>query len=1112
MINWIFHQFLIPSDSILIYGEYNPWLVAVSVFIAMFAAYMGLQVANQASRTPNVTRKKFMLLVGSVALGGGIWTMHFIGMLSFKLCTDVNYRTDLTVISLIPGVFASWVALNFIHSERKGFWPLLIGGILVGSGIGTMHYAGMAAMEMAPLLRYDPAVFGLSILVAVSLAMLSLWIRYGLTNFYEVDSPNKEFVLTLLASIVMGLAISGMHYIGMSAARFVSTPETVINETHTQIPVYLALGVGLSTTFIICLVLGVNLIYRYKDISQASRENEHRIRALMDTAVDGIVTMDSKGSIINVNHAVQTLLGWKREELIGRNVNTLMPEPHRSIHDSYIQRYLETGEARIIGKGREVQALHKCGELIDIRLGIGHVKMQNDDFFVAFISDIRERLSMEQALRLNEEKFRTLITNIPGIAYRSRDLQHSNFIFVSEAIKNVVGFDSSELLGTSPSIHFIDIVHPNDRIGFASCMPTNNSFSREYRLTRSDGSVCWVHEQGTCITGSDGESTWVDGFIMDISDRYTMEQQLREAKEKAEHAASARAAFLANMSHEIRTPMNAIIGFSDLLLDNNLDSQQLRQVTTINQSARSLLHLLNDVLDSAKLDKGKLELELRPFSLVEEIDAVVSTFWLQAQAKNVRIETSVSPDIAPTYLGAPDRIRQVLNNLLSNAVKFTAEGEININVWADSDTDVSISVQDSGIGMSAEQLMHIFDPFTQADASMSRRFGGTGLGTTICKQLVELMGGEISVESEEGKGTRFVIKLPLEEASSETLTKPSENNRNLPALTILIVDDIAQNLELLKLMLERRGHTVHCACNGVEALEAMQKISPLDLVLMDLQMPIMDGLTAAKSRREYEANNEVEPIPMIALTASVLEDDRNSARSAGLDGFAQKPIDIAQLTSEIARVLGLGLISEDTSQYKPSKSDVLYDEERGVALWGSYEMYMKQLGLFIDDYRDQIQGLRELNQMERFAELAAQAHALKGVCGNLCLRRFEKELKTLEQHIGTSVELSRQAIEELTQLTGELELSIKDSVKGPTQANASKIELSSKELLSHLSLLREACSNSQVDDEVIHRLEHLEDPRISATLPSIIQAIEDFEFEKSLQLIDQLMASLSLKN
>lgn len=249
---------------------------------------------------------------------------------------------------------------------------------------------------------------------------------------------------------------------------------------------------------------------------------------------------------------------------------------------------------------------------------------------------------------------------------------------------------------------------------------------------------------------------------------------------------------------------------------------------------------------------------------------MISTFWLEAKRKNITLEVHVGSEVREAYNGVPERIRQVLNNLIGNAVKFTGDGSVMLEVSSDS-SFVYFKVKDSGIGMNSEQVSRVFDAFAQADASMSRKYGGTGLGTTISKQLVELMGGNICAQSELGKGSTFTFRLPLVPAIAPMAVEEGKPVQLSP-LHILIVDDIAQNIDLLSLLLTRSGHTVEVARDGQEALEKM-KLPGIELVLMDLQMPVLDGLEASMQRRKYEAEHGLPPIPIIALTASVLVQD-----------------------------------------------------------------------------------------------------------------------------------------------------------------------------------------------------------------------------------------------
>lgn len=1118
MLDSMITPFMVSSNSILIYGTYNYWMVALSVFVAILASFMGLQVARQSINSTSNTLKNIMLLIGSIALGGGIWTMHFVGMLAFNLCTTVGYDWTLTFLSLLPGIAASWVALNYINSHQEGIKPLFIGGLLVGLGIGTMHYSGMAAMKMAPLLRYDLWMFALSLVLAVSLAILSLWVRVGLISLWK--EKTKEWQANLVTSVVMGCAIASMHYTGMAAARFVKPAGFEMSQQPPETSLYLALGVSGATILIILLVLGVNLIYRYKDISLRALKSERRLKATLDTAIDGIITINNLGEIVSINQATERLLGWSESELLGNNVKILVPEPHRSGHDGYIQRYLQTREARIIGEGREIKALHKNGDKIDIRLGIGHVKIAGKDFFVAFISDIRQRLKIESALRDNQERLHSLISNIPGIAFRCINKQPWNMIFISDAAETITGYPANDFKLPNPKRNFSELYHPDDLKKSDKAIVDQESYHLEYRIIRRDGEIRWLMEYGVGIKDEKTGEVWLDGFIMDITDRYKMMLQLRLAKNKAEQAAQARATFLANMSHEIRTPMNAIIGFSDILLEGKLANEQQRHLKTINQSAKSLLYLLNDVLDSAKLDKGKLELEVRDFSLIQEVDAVISTLWLGARQKNLSLSTNISPQLAERYSGSPERIRQVLTNLINNAIKFTPKGYVRISVRPLEDNHshqqfIEFIIEDTGIGMSQAQLQSVFEPFTQADASMSRRFGGTGLGTSISKQLVELMGGEISATSELDAGSQFRFILPLAPAKDHVIEQ--KHPLKLPPLTFLIVDDIQQNIDLLSLLLSRDGHTLFTARDGQQALIRMATESTIDAVLMDIQMPVMDGLTASKNRRISEKNEGLKHIPIIALTASVLAEDKIAAQQAGMDGFANKPIDYDFLSHEIARVLNIPL-SITKAQKVSSQKERLIDEHKGIALWGSKEEYYKQLNYFVQQQNDIFLQLSNDIKHEHWDALTNTVHKLKGICGNLSLTLLMNKLEEIEsanlEKYAEKIESIQGVFSEVKEQVNKYINSKNDHPNKPYKNTNPSISIKDNaiilnELVELLGTLKKEANENEVDDQHLTQLLNITNTHFSIEINQVFQALNDFEFDQAQQLIDALLLMIN---
>src|SRR5579859_5495828 len=359
-----------PAAGQTLAGLYDPWRVLLSVLVAIFTSTLALQMVDLAARGERWLRWA-TIATGSVALGAGVWAMHFLGMLAFNLCLPVAYDPFVTGLSMLPSLAASAVALAIISKPSLSRGDLLVGGVLVGGGIGAMHYVGMASMRMAPSLRYDPGFFTLSIAVAVVLAELALWIRFAMGQ--------RRFA-RLASGTVMGLAISGMHYTGMAAARFYGDSAQQ-QADFTPNNGYLAFEVIAITVVVALLVAVINALLRYRAMVTELTISESRMAALTSTAVDGIISISSEGAILHVNGAVERLFGWSADEIVGRNINMLMPEPYRSQHDGYLSHYLDTGEARIIGSAREVMARRKDGGTFPIRLAIGHARLPEGNMF-----------------------------------------------------------------------------------------------------------------------------------------------------------------------------------------------------------------------------------------------------------------------------------------------------------------------------------------------------------------------------------------------------------------------------------------------------------------------------------------------------------------------------------------------------------------------------------------------------------------------------------------------------------------------------------------------------------------------------------------------------------
>jgi PAS domain S-box-containing protein len=1109
----------VDAPGLLPYGTHDPLLVAMSVCVAIFASTMALHASEQARVLTQSRLRSVTLLAGSLALGCGVWAMHFIGMLAYQLCTVITYDTDVTTASVLPSVGASWVALRLLSRETVTSRERVIAGVLVGAGIGAMHYTGMAAMQMSAALRYDPWMFALSIVVAVGLAVLALWVRHGLA----VRLPSYDgWRLTLAAGVVMGMAISGMHYTGMAAARFVGTPTLEVGVgTLNRIP--LALGITLVTVVASVLVGAAVGLARYRQLLARVQSKEARLRAITETSMDAIVVFDEQGLIHKYNASAERIFGVPVHEMLGHSVTRIMVEPYKSMAIASFDQFLATA-SHAMGVELESHCLHTDGRRIPVRLMMGRMVSLQEKLYVAFITDISERQRMEIELRDREAQFRSLISNIPGISYRCRMEPGWPMVYISEAAERITGWPTSAFMGSPPLVSFANLVAADEvgRIGATVKEAARNGtpFVLEFQLRTRTGELRWMWGHGSIVQAVDDSGVkWIDGVLLDITERREIEDELVRAKEKAEAAAQARTSFLANMSHEIRTPMNAILGFTDFVLDGDLQPAQRKHLETVHKSARSLLHLLNDILDTSKLDRGALEIESLPFSLTDLVQQLCSEQSIQAQRKRLKLHGSVTAEVGRVVQGDPHRLRQVLLNLLGNAIKFTERGEVELSCERDGER-VHFKVRDTGIGIAPDRQATIFEAFTQADASMSRRFGGTGLGTTIAKQLTELMGGRIWVESTPGVGSTFHVELPLpvstEAAADEE--QATEGRLLLPPLRILVVDDVPQNTELVCLIMGRQGHHLSVAHDGSEAL-ARYSEEAFDVVLMDVQMPVMDGLSACRAIRELEARRGSARTPVIALSASVLDEDRTAALDAGMDGFACKPLNLEALTREIARVTGcapLGVLHDLVGSEAAMDDDACLDATAGARRWGGRGSWMDALRRFAQAQTSLEDGLNAEAQK-------ATAHRLRGAAANLGLPRLTRAAGVVEDleadasaeqrqaaWQGLQVGLTRTllAVDELSSSPngGALVPSMHES---PSASRVPIDEATRQALLRQAHTLRSAFDRGECLDDELNALCDAWRPHISAVrLTALQQAAGDFDFDTAVRLLTAFIGEL----
>jgi len=658
------------------------------------------------------------------------------------------------------------------------------------------------------------------------------------------------------------------------------------------------------------LVIHTDITAR-KEAERALRESEERLRATFENAAVGIAHVGLDGRWLLLNDAVSRITGYSREQLLTRTFGDIT-HPDDLEADWGLVNQILTGE--IDRYSMEKRYVQPDGSIVWAKLTVSVLRDEagNPRHFISILEDIGARKQAEAALRESEDHFRFMVDSNPQVPWTADPNGHLTDI--SERWTSITGIPRNEVLGTGWS----QVLHPEDQANSVAswhhALATGEPYDVQFRVLRAAGDYRWFRARAVARRDSEGLIVRWYGSVEDIHVRKEAETRLHEivaerthdlwaanealtlARDAALAASRSKSQFLANMSHEIRTPMNGVIGTTSLLQRETLTPHATELVRTIASSGRTLLRVIDDILDLSKIEADHLEIVPASVSLEELTTDVVALHNGPAFEKGIALTCESLSGSAPRVMTDPVRLRQVLSNLVSNAVKFTERGEVALTwTWAPTATGLTarFTVTDTGIGIPADRLANVFESFTQADGSVQRQYGGTGLGLTISKRLVELMKGVIGVLSEPGTGSTFFVELPLELAPAgtsdvEPAGRPSSKELAI-GLRVLLAEDNEVNVLVATAMLEELGCDVDFASDGLEAIERGTG-SHYDVILMDVQMPRCDGLQAARKIRDLEAVAKRPRVPIVALTANAMAEDREACLAAGMSGFLPKPI------------------------------------------------------------------------------------------------------------------------------------------------------------------------------------------------------------------------------
>jgi PAS domain S-box-containing protein len=950
---------------------------------AVFALYyygarLGLSLAVAHPSASVVWPPTGLALAAVLVLGQRVWPAIFFGAFLINIHTAGTIVTSVSIAvgNTLEAIIGAYLTRRFIQtpivferanevvkftvltgmistlvSPTMGVTVLCLSGVARWAdylNIWTTWWLGdmTSNLILAPLLLVwsktpFPRWHSRSVFDAASLLLLV--IVFGQMVFGEwIFTDIKNYPLSFLC--ILPLLLSALRFgpHGAVTASFGMAVIAIWGTVHGLGPFavenlsdsLLLLQAFMGTVSVTTLVLASVLVER-KQALDTLRQSEQRFRHIVESAPNGIVMVNQEGRIALFNSQAERLFGYSEKELLDQPIDVLMPWRYRGLYPQHRKIFLSDPQSRTLGNGRELFGVRKDGSEFPVEISLNPLETPTGIHVLASVVDITERKAADDRLRQSEERFRAMIENVKDHAIFMLDPE-GQILTWNKGAERLRGFSSEEIIGK----HYSCLFPQEDRESgkpaqlLRTARAEGQCEDEGWRL-RKGGSQFWANVVIAAVRDHQGKLIGFSKVTSDLTRRRRTEEELVLAKEVADAANHAKSAFLANISHEIRTPMTGIIGMTGLLSDTDLTSEQRECCDIIRRSGESLLTVINEVLDFSKVESGKLDLEIIDFDLRSALSDVTELFSKQAADGGLNLSSHIDDKVPTELQGDPGRLRQIISNLVNNALKYTEKGEVTVRVALvdenQTHADLRFSVSDTGIGIPKDKIDKLFSSFTQLDASISRKYGGTGLGLAICKSLVELMEGEIGVDSEPQKGSTFWFTVRLLKQPG-----PMRGTFNVRAhlkdryKRVLIVGGYSA-IRSLESILNSIGIMCQSTSNGAQALHWLRTASasntPYDLAIVEFMFSELDSLELSRTMR---GDPYIRPMKIMLLTQVGKSGAERLARAAGADAYLTTPVSYERLVDGLFRLMGQVAAADSAEQL--SFGAILNDHSRSDRL------------------------------------------------------------------------------------------------------------------------------------------------------------------------------------